>query len=112
VRRYIHELRTGGVRVVETELRHLVRSHGRVVGFQVQPVLPAQALGTAVLRGVDACHGHPVLVAVADTVVGVTHPRLGVDAQLSNWAWLDGEAWQLDLTTPSSSRSGVVPVST
>jgi hypothetical protein len=100
VRRYIDELRAGGVRVVETELYHLVRPDGRVVGFHVQPVLPAQALGTAVLRGVDASHGHPVLGAVADAVVGATHPRLGVDAQLSNWAWLDGKAWQLDLTTP------------
>ncbi|HET6950420.1 MAG TPA: aminotransferase class III-fold pyridoxal phosphate-dependent enzyme [Acidimicrobiales bacterium] len=34
------------------------------------------------------------------SVVRVTHPRLGVDAHLSNWAWLDGEPWQLDLTTP------------
>jgi hypothetical protein len=100
VRRYIHELRAGGVRVVETELHHLVRPDRRVVGFHVQPVVPAQALGTAVLRGVDASHSHPVLGAVADAVVGATHPRLGVDAQLSNWAWLDGEAWQLDLTTP------------
>jgi hypothetical protein len=25
---------------------------------------------------------------------------VGLDAQLSNWMWLDGEPWQLDLTTP------------
>jgi hypothetical protein len=100
VRRYIDELRAGGVRIVETQLHHLVRPDGRVVGFHVQPVLPRQALGTEILRGVDASHGHPVLGAVADAVVGATHPRLGVDAQLSNWAWLDGEPWQLDLTTP------------
>ena len=100
VRRYIDELRAGGVRVVETDLHHLVRPDGRVVGFHVQPALPPEALGTDVLRQVDASHGHPVLGAVADAVAGVTHPRLGVDAQLSNWAWLDGEPWQLDLTTP------------
>jgi hypothetical protein len=100
VRRYMDELRAGGVRVVETELHHLVRPDGRVVGFHVQPVVPARALGTAVLRSASASDGHPVLGAVADAVLGATHPRLGVDAQLSNWAWLDGEAWQLDLTTP------------
>jgi hypothetical protein len=100
VRRYIDELRAGGVRVVETDLHHLVRPDGRVVGFHVQPVLPPQALGNEVLRHVDASGGHPMLGAVADAVVGATHPRLGVDAQLSNWAWLDGEPWQLDLTTP------------
>lgn len=100
VRRYIDELRAGGVRVVETDVHHLVRSDGRVVGFHVQPAVPPEALGTEVLRRVDASHGHPILGAVADAVVGVTHPRLGVDAQLSNWVWLDGAPWQLDLTTP------------
>lgn len=100
VHRYIDELRAGGVRVVETELQHLVRPDGRVVGFHVQSALPAGALGSAILRNGDASHGHPILPAVTETVVRVTHPRLGVDAQLSNWAWLDGEPWQLDLTTP------------
>lgn len=100
VRRYIDELRAGGARVVETDLHHLVRPDGRVVGFHVQPVLPAHVLGSTVLRGGDPSRGHPIVPAVVDTVVRVTHPRLGVDAQLSNWAWLDGEAWQLDLTTP------------
>jgi hypothetical protein len=100
VRRYIDELRAGGVLVVETELHRLVRPDGRVVGFHVQPVLPGHALGTEILRRVDPSHGHPVVGAVTDAVLGATHPRLGVDAQLSNWAWLDGRAWQLDLTTP------------
>jgi hypothetical protein len=100
VRRYIDELRAGGVRVVETDLHQLVRPDGRVVGFHVQPVLPAHTLGAEVLRNGEPSHGHPILPAVIDTVARVTHPRLGVDAQLSNWAWLDGEAWQLDLTTP------------
>ena len=30
----------------------------------------------------------------------MTDDRLGIDAQLSNWMWLDGEPWQIDLTTP------------
>lgn len=100
VRRYIDELRAGGVRVVETELQRLVRPDGRVVGFHVQPALPAELLGSAVLRRGDASHGHPLLPAVTEAVVRVTHPRLGVDAQVSNWVWRDGEPWQLDLTTP------------
>jgi len=100
VRQYVDELRAGGVRVVETDLQHLVRPDGHVVGFHVQPVLPAGTIGVAMLRSGDASHGHPILPAVVDAVVGVTHPRLGVDSQLSNWAWLNGEPWQLDLTTP------------
>lgn len=100
VGRYVDQLRAGGVRVVETDLHRLVRPDGSVVGFHVQPVLPASALGSEILRSGDASVGHPIVAAVADAVVRVTRPRLGVDAQLSNWAWLDGEPWQLDLTTP------------
>lgn len=100
VLRYMHELRDGGVHVVDTDLDHVVRRDGRVVGFHVQPLLPPDALATEVLRAAAPADGHPLFARVADTVVQVTTDRLGVDAQLSNWMWLDGEPWQLDLTTP------------
>ena len=50
VLRYVDELRGRGVRVVDTELRHLVRRDEHVVGFHVQPLLPADRLGTEILR--------------------------------------------------------------
>lgn len=100
VRRYVQELRAGGIRVVDTDLRHLVRSDGTVTGFHVQPVLPTDLLGTEVLRRSRPDVSHPLVPAVVDAVVRVTTDRLGVDAQLSNWVWMDGEPWQLDLTTP------------
>ncbi len=100
VRRYIDELRRGGLRVVDTDLRHLVRSDGTVIGFHVQPALPAELLGVEVLRRSPPDVTHPLVPAVVDAVVGVTTTTLGVDAQLSNWVWMDGEPWQLDLTTP------------
>jgi hypothetical protein len=100
VRRYVDELRDGGVHVVDTEVHHLARDDGRVVGFHVQPVLPAELLGSEILRHGDAAVAHSFLAAVADTVVRVTHDRLGVDAQVTNWVWIGGEPWQLDLTTP------------
>lgn len=100
VERYVAALRAGGVHVLDTELRSLPRPDGTVVGFHVQPAHPSARLATNVLRGADPATGHPVLAAVVDAVTGVTSDRLGVDAQLSNWLWLDGEPWQLDLTTP------------
>jgi hypothetical protein len=100
VERYVDHLRLGGVQVVETELAHLVRRDGRVVGFHVQPLLPGEALATEVLRASAPSAGHPLLTEVADTVVRATTERVGIDAQLSNWMWLDGTPWQLDLTTP------------
>lgn len=100
VERYVEELRRRGVHVVDTELQHLVRPDRRVVGFHVQPLLPGDALATEVLRTAEPSPDHPLLAAVADTVASATTERLGIDAQLSNWMWLEGIPWQLDLTTP------------
>jgi Family of unknown function (DUF6206) len=100
VLRYVDALRRGGARVVDTEVHHVVRRDGRVVGFHVQPLLPGDALATELLRETPASGGHPLLAAIVDTVQRVTTERVGIDAQLSNWMWLDDEPWQLDLTTP------------
>jgi hypothetical protein len=100
VLRYMEELRARGVRVLDTEVQHLVHDDGRVTGFHVQPFLPSDALAIEILRVTPPSHGHRLLDAIVDTVIQATTDRLGVDAQLSNWVWLDDEAWQLDLTTP------------
>jgi len=100
VLRYVDALRRGGVHVVDTEVHHLVRHDRHVVGFHVQPLLSPDALGTEVLRRAQSAGEHPLLDAVVATVVGATTDRVGVDAQLSNWMWLDGVPWQVDLTTP------------
>ncbi len=100
VLRYVDELRGRGVRVVDTEVSHVVRPDGRIVGFHVQPLLPAASLATEVLRAGDPAQSHPLVPAVVDAVVGATTDRMGVDSQLSNWMWLDGAPWQIDLTTP------------
>ena len=100
VDRFVAALRSSGVRVVETEVRGVRRSDGRIAGFHLQPVLPAAEIGTAVLAAADPMVGHPLVGAVVDAVVAAGSDRLGIDAQLANWWWHDGEAWQLDLTTP------------
>jgi hypothetical protein len=99
VRRYIDELRARGVRVVDTELCHLVRRDGRVVGFHVQPRLPADRLATEILRHAPN-DGRSLFEAVVATVDRATDDQLGIDAQLSNWIWLEDQPWQIDLTTP------------
>ncbi len=100
VLRYIDALRGRGVMVVDTEVSHLCRSDGRVIGFHVQPLMPADRLGTQVLRAASAEEGTTLLDAVVETVDRAIDERLGVDAQLSNWIWLDNAPWQIDLTTP------------
>ena len=100
VERYVRSLEAGGVRVVDTELRYLVRADGRIIGFHVQPALPSDSLGTAILRQPEPETAHALIASVVDVVANATTGRLGIDSQLSNWSWRDGEPWQLDLTTP------------
>lgn len=100
VRRYVTALQDGGVAVLDTDVRCIVRDDGSTIGYHVQPLVPADALGTEALRASSPDATHPLLGAIVDAVVRVTTDRLGVDAQLSNWVWRDGTALQLDLTTP------------
>lgn len=93
-------LRAGGVDVVDTELHHLPAPHGRVVGWAVQPILEPATLGPAVLRAEPPSDTHPMLEAVVAAVFGVCSPRVGLDAQCSNWAWDGRRLRYLDVTTP------------
>ena len=79
VLRNIDELRAAGVRVLDTEVR-VVSHDGRLVGFVVQPLLPADTLGEAVLKASVPSAEHPLVVAMVDHVLTATTDRRGVDA--------------------------------
>lgn len=98
---YIAALGAHGLDVVETEVLAAPGPDGTVVGYAVQPVLAAASvLAPRVLAASDPVQGHPLVDAVVTTTVGVLGPRLGFDAQLSNWVWEDGRLRYLDITTP------------
>jgi hypothetical protein len=100
VNEYVTRLRAAGVAMLDTDARSIRRADGSVVGYLVQPVLPSDDLGPAVLRGADPADGHPLVGAIVDSVLACTDGRTGIDAQLTNWAWLDGRAVNMDVTTP------------
>jgi hypothetical protein len=97
---YVEALGTAGVRVVDTELRSVELEGGEVAGYVVQPILPAELVAPAVLARADAAVGHPLVNAVVETAATVVGPRLGLDAQLANWVWEDGELTYIDVSTP------------
>jgi hypothetical protein len=97
---YLDALRQAGIRVVQSELRPLSRDDGTVVGYVVQPVLPAENLAPAVLRRAAPDAGHPLVVAVVDTVATAVSPTVGLDAQLANWTWDESGLTYLDVSTP------------
>lgn len=97
---YLEALGAAGVRVVETEMRAVELHDGSVAGYVVQPMLPAEQLATTTLRSVDPEAGHPLIEAVASATAAVVGPRLGLDAQLSNWTWDGDELTYFDVSTP------------
>ena len=101
VDRNVVELRASGIDVVETEVR-LIEHGGHLAGYVVQPLLRADGLGEAVLKAASPAPDHPLVVAVVDQVLAATTDRRGVDAQVGNWAVVDGRVRYLDVTTPFS----------
>lgn len=99
VLRNVEELRDAGVDVIDTEVRLVVQA-GRMVGFIVQPLLPSGTMGDAVLKAADPTPDHPLVRAIVHHVVTATGDRRGLDAQLGNWAVVDGRVRYLDVTTP------------
>jgi hypothetical protein len=97
--RYLDELSTRGVHVVDSVIAPVLRDAGDVVLYCVQPVLPVDTLGPNVAaRGGGAARD--LFALVVDTVLAVVDAGVGLDAQLSNWAMLDGSLTYFDVTTP------------
>jgi hypothetical protein len=62
--------------------------------------LDAATLGEAVLRDAEPSATDPLVVAIVNHVLNATTDRRGLDAQLGNWAVIDGRVTYLDVTTP------------
>ena len=98
---YVDELRQSGVAVVDTEVRCLPAENGQgLVAYIVQPLLDRDTLGPQVLRAADPADGHPLVHTIVDRVLAFTTERRGIDAQVTNWAWIDGSHRYFDVTTP------------
>ena len=97
--RYLDEIGRRGIHVIETEIGRVALPDGRVALYCVQPVLPADSLATAIVaRGGDAAAA--LLGDIVDATLAVVDERVGLDAQLSNWAVCDGRLTYFDVTTP------------
>lgn len=97
---YVAALGAAGMDVVPTEMRGVDQVGGGVVGYVVQPILPADTLAPPILHAADPGDGHPLVDAVVAAAAGTVSPRIGLDAQLSNWTWDDGRLTYLDVSTP------------
>lgn len=99
VHRYLDALATRGVEVVDTTVERVTVADGTTVLYCTQPVLAADAMACAIVRAAGA-GTEGLLRRVVDLAANAVDARVGLDAQLSNWALLDGRLVYFDITTP------------
>jgi Family of unknown function (DUF6206) len=100
LRDYVEALAGAGIRVVPSEMQPVAHADDSVVGYLIQPLLPAATLAPALLRGGDPERGHPLVGEVVAAAAAAVSPSLGIDAQLSNWTWEDERLTYIDVSTP------------
>ncbi len=98
--RYLDALGARGVAPVASELRVVRRDGEPPVVWCLQPMLPAGSLLPDRLREAAPGDAAALFARVLDSVLEVVGPRLGLDAQLSNWALVDSRLVYFDVTTP------------
>jgi hypothetical protein len=100
VTRYVQALEAAGVRVLPSTVASVETPDG-LIGYIVQPVVDAERLAPRYLTRCADDTASAVLDRVLSHVLDTVTPRVGLDAQLSNWfVDDDGGLLYLDLTTP------------
>jgi hypothetical protein len=97
---YVAALDARGVVVQDSRLELVPAATGGFTVYIVQPMIEPSALGPAVLRAATHQDGRALLARLVDRIVAVSSPTVGFDAQLSNWALVDGELVYFDVSTP------------
>jgi hypothetical protein len=100
VERYITQLDATGVEVPETVVQSVAAADGTVTAYCVQSVLPSSSLVPHVMHRCDHDDAMGVFEAIVDRIEATVTDRVGLDAQLSNWAWHDGRLRYFDISTP------------
>lgn len=102
VRDYIAALAERGVACVPTEVRTTPRADGGFAAYLAQPFQPPGVLLSRHLEdGAPREEGLALLTTLARLVAGAADARVGLDAQVSNWARTADDGLALiDLTTP------------
>jgi hypothetical protein len=101
---YLVALAERGVDVLRTDLVHQARDDGWIVAYCIQPVMPTPTLLPQVLRDAADNGDDSRIRALLDELIAhvarVVDDRVGIDAQVSNWAVGDHGLVYLDVSTP------------
>jgi hypothetical protein len=97
---YLGALSEAGVKPLESRLQATPARGGGLAVYCVQPILDPGCLGPRYLASLGEQEGRQFLERIISTTARAASERLGLDAQLSNWALSHGELVYLDVTTP------------
>jgi hypothetical protein len=100
IRENMAQLAARGVPHVRTEVQSVPAADGGVVGYLVQPFLAPGVLLPDILRDCSEGQARAKLADLVDYVCAAVDQDLGLDAQLPNWAEIDGRLATLDVSTP------------
>jgi hypothetical protein len=100
VERYIAQLATTGIEVPNTVVQHITAADGTMTAYCVQAVLASSSLVPRVMHECSHNEAVGVFAAIVDRVEATVTDRVGLDAQLSNWAWQDHRLRYVDISTP------------
>ncbi len=98
--RYVGELERGGIEVVPSALELLPRADSRIAVYCLQPALPEVDLAPCFLAELDEESAESFFSALVERICSCVTPTLGLDGQLSNWAFMGDQLCYLDVTTP------------
>lgn len=98
---YLSALSACGIEPVPSRLEAIEDAGDEhFVLYCIQTMLPAASLGPTVFAASDAAGRRNLTARIVDAVVGCVDASVGLDGQLSNWAFDSGRLRYLDVTTP------------
>jgi hypothetical protein len=100
VESYINRLASIGIRVPETVVQAVVGTDGSSTAYCVQPILPASSVLPQLMTTCNRDAAVEIFESVVDRIDAAITDRTGLDGQLSNWAFADGQLWYFDISTP------------
>ena len=105
IERYEALVAERGIVVAPSQRAVITNSIGAHVLYVMQPLYAPDALASAILRSAEPPTVPPVVVQIIEALEQIDD-TLGVDGQLSNWAWDEGRATLIDTTTPFLQTGG------
>jgi hypothetical protein len=98
--RYLLEMKARQIQNVDSHLKTLALADGRIKAYCIQPVLDSGSLLPVILSSAGEDEGKKHIENIVDLCFGAIQSDFGLDSQLSNWSFLNGTYYYIDVTTP------------